>query len=142
MSQGLYRWFDKDGHLLYVGISVAIHNRVKQHQRTAEWVTEASFMTVEWFDTRYEVERAEKKAIEMESPLHNKAFTTDSGEPRQVTPPDKSGQLRHVLQRLEMHKIQYDRQRILESAYKKDIDFWRDECIRMRKQPIERIFVA
>ena len=142
MSQGLYRWFDKDGYLLYVGISRSLHSRVKQHEKTAQWITEASFMTVEWFETRREVERAEKNAIKFENPLHNKAYATDSDLVTQVTPPDKSQEFSMLLRQIERYRIQHYRQELLESSYRKDLSAWRELYESQKNKPIERIFVA
>jgi excinuclease UvrABC nuclease subunit len=153
MSQGLYRWFDKNGYLLYVGISRSLHSRVKQHEKTADWITEASFMTVDWFVTRTEVERAEKNAIQLENPLHNKAYKTDSDLVTRVTPPDKSQELSMLLMhksqelsmllmQIERYRIQHYRQELLESSYLKDLSVWRELYESQKNKPIERIFVA
>jgi excinuclease UvrABC nuclease subunit len=139
MNQALYRWFDQTGTLLYVGVSGSLHKRVKQHEKSAEWFTEASFMTVEWFASRAEVERAERRAISQEKPLHNKVFADFGGTPAQITPPDKYDRLNSLKRRLDFYRIQYERQQVLDSRYQGDADFYRQ--LLDRKQT-ERIFVA
>ena len=87
--QALYRWFNKEGELLYVGISGNLHARTKQHQKHAEWFSEVFFCTVEWFGSRYEVQNAENLAIMNENPKHNKTLNKNKAASRlQVAPPD------------------------------------------------------
>lgn len=68
----LYRHFDKDGDLLYVGISLSAIDRSKQHRTGSEWWPEVASITVENFASRAAAERAERKAIASERPIHNK----------------------------------------------------------------------
>lgn len=74
MSETLYRFFDKDHNLLYVGISNSWHQRLRQHYKDSDFYSEAVVMTMEHYKTREEVELAEKQAIESESPKYNKAL--------------------------------------------------------------------
>jgi len=67
----LYRYFDKDNNLLYVGISFSAAVRASEHRRTSAWYSSAVKMTMENFDTRKECELAEQNAIRKEKPLHN-----------------------------------------------------------------------
>lgn len=70
--QVLYRHFDSDGVLLYVGISGQLGARTKQHQRSARWFEQISHITVEHFPTRQQVVEAEMRAIYNERPVYNK----------------------------------------------------------------------
>lgn len=70
----LYRWFNEEGQLLYVGISRQIGRRVKEHSKTAAWFTQAAYMTLEWATDQLELEAMEKKAIQQEGPLHNTTY--------------------------------------------------------------------
>jgi predicted GIY-YIG superfamily endonuclease len=72
-TQTLYRFFDSEGRLLYVGISKFFEARLKQHYRNSSWFFESHSVTLEHYETREQVEQAEAKAIRTESPLHNKA---------------------------------------------------------------------
>lgn len=72
----LYRHFDCDGRLLYVGIAADPEARRKQHQRTSRWARLSDEMTVEWFGTRAEAEASERDAIASERPIFN---TTHAG---------------------------------------------------------------
>ena len=67
----LYRHFDKDGQLLYIGVSANTMARLSQHQQTAQWLIKAVKMTTEWFSDRQIALEAEKIAIEKEKPIHN-----------------------------------------------------------------------
>ena len=68
----LYRWFDKDDNLLYVGISINAYNRAKQHRDQADWWDDAAKMTIEKFENRLLASDAEVLAIQNENPKHNK----------------------------------------------------------------------
>lgn len=68
----LYRWFDEQGRLLYVGISVSPLTRQSQHQATSAWYPRACAQSLEWFSSRHEAHIAEIKAIHTENPLFNK----------------------------------------------------------------------
>lgn len=72
-TQTLYRFFDSEGRLLYVGISKFFEARLKQHYRNSSWFFDSSSVTLEHYETRAQVEEAETLAIKTESPLHNKA---------------------------------------------------------------------
>jgi len=71
MRTSLYRHFDKDGTLLYVGISLSALNRLGQHADHSAWFKTISNVTIEHFDTREEALKAETLAIRQEKPLHN-----------------------------------------------------------------------
>ena len=71
-SQYLYRHFDKDGALLYVGISLSPVYRLSQHREASAWFKEIRNVTIVQFDTRKEALSAEKSAIISEKPIHNK----------------------------------------------------------------------
>jgi predicted GIY-YIG superfamily endonuclease len=71
MTTALYRFFDKAGQLLYIGISNCIPRRLDQHEDTKPWFTEASQITVEHHPTRLAALAKEKKAIKAERPKYN-----------------------------------------------------------------------
>src|SRR4051812_15076922 len=59
----LYRFFDADDNLLYVGITNSPLARMGQHLRDKAWFKHAARTTYEHFKTRADVEAAEVKAI-------------------------------------------------------------------------------
>ena len=69
----LYRWFDQDGRLLYVGITGTLAERTTAHSGTDDWWREVRRADVEWFDTAAEALAAERVAIQQESPRFNRS---------------------------------------------------------------------
>lgn len=72
----LYRWFDAEGRLLYVGISVSAAERAAQHRAHKSWWAEVANMTVEHFSCRAEAQERERLAITGEKPTHNINYNT------------------------------------------------------------------
>lgn len=68
----VYRVYDEDGGLLYVGMSRDIYNRFAVHDIQTLWWEQAHHATTEEFPDRYQAEAAERAAIEAEYPFHNK----------------------------------------------------------------------
>lgn len=72
MSVELYRHFDKDGSLLYVGVSLATVKRLHAHRYgEGSWFKEITRIDIERFPTLKIALAAEKKAIQKEGPRHN-----------------------------------------------------------------------
>lgn len=69
----LYRYFDKDDILLYVGISDRPDWRDSSHRHTAKWYGMVVRMEHQIFSTRAEAKAAESQAIVEEAPLYNRA---------------------------------------------------------------------
>lgn len=67
----LYRMFNENGALLYVGITEVGVARWRQHQREKEWFNEVRAFTVETFPSRDAVAKAELQAIRTEHPKYN-----------------------------------------------------------------------
>jgi len=70
-STQLYRHFDAQGQLLYVGISLSAVARLTQHRNSSDWYSQISRVEIQRFDTRSEAEGAEWEAIQKEKPIHN-----------------------------------------------------------------------
>lgn len=68
----LYRFFNQDGALLYVGITDHLPGRMSEHAREKEWWREVSTVTVEHFDSRAEARRAEQAAMDDGRPARNR----------------------------------------------------------------------
>lgn len=68
----LYRHFDKDGVLLYVGISFRAIVRQAAHSNAAPWWDNVTTITVERLPSREAALAAEKRAVKEEKPLYNK----------------------------------------------------------------------
>lgn len=67
----LYRHFDLDGALLYVGIAVCVHARTKAHRARSPWFPLVARIEVAEFATRAAAMEAERRAIKDECPRHN-----------------------------------------------------------------------
>jgi predicted GIY-YIG superfamily endonuclease len=67
----LYRYYNHNQELLYIGISLNAVARLQGHKRNHDWTPEISFISVTKFQTRYEALAAEELAIKTEKPLHN-----------------------------------------------------------------------
>jgi len=67
----LYRFFNADERLLYIGISGDPAYRWGQHRTDKPWAGEVAMRVVEWLPTRAEAEAAELVAIRAERPLYN-----------------------------------------------------------------------
>lgn len=72
MTCQLYRHFDAEGRLLYVGISLSAVERLKQHVARSGWSAEIASITVETHADREAAMKAEREAVERERPLYNK----------------------------------------------------------------------
>jgi predicted GIY-YIG superfamily endonuclease len=72
MKTHLYRHYDKQGDLLYVGISANAYARLAQHHLGADWPSLAVRMDTEVFDTREAAHEAERMAIRVENPRFNR----------------------------------------------------------------------
>lgn len=70
--QFLYRFFDADDRLLYVGISKDPIKRFAQHAKDQPWWGDVARRTTTAYGSRAEVENAEAIAIAYEGPVHNK----------------------------------------------------------------------
>lgn len=67
----LYRYFDENGELLYVGVSLNSVARAAQHKHQSHWYDNFCSMTRQTFPTRQEALAAETLAIQAENPKHN-----------------------------------------------------------------------
>ena len=67
----LYRYYDSQGHLLYVGITGDNTKRQSQHRRNSFWFGEIHSATFEHFITREQASQAEVSAIQSERPRYN-----------------------------------------------------------------------
>ena len=68
----LYRHFDADGVLLYVGISANAMQRLAGHGSQSSWASRIARVEIENWPTREEALLAEQEAISAEGPLFNR----------------------------------------------------------------------
>ena len=67
----VYRLFDANDELLYVGISNHFGQRWERHSRMQPWWPQVHHQLIVWCDTREDALLAEKTAIHDERPIHN-----------------------------------------------------------------------
>ncbi len=67
----LYRIWDAEGALLYVGISTNPDMRMYKHKRRQPWWAEVDSVSYEWFPNRESAQGAERSAIHHEHPVYN-----------------------------------------------------------------------
>lgn len=70
----LYRHFEANGALLYVGISCQVLVRTSEHANGAVWFQQIKTIIIEHFSTRKLALVAEKAAILKEKPLYNRTY--------------------------------------------------------------------
>jgi predicted GIY-YIG superfamily endonuclease len=137
----LYRTYDADGCLLYVGISKSVMVRLSQHSRTASWFEKVATVTLEWFDSRAKAERAEIETIERENPLHNISYKCqNAAEPSKVwadaTLEKAFGVAANLALKVDiaekkaaMMSLQLERLSVLYDRQRSDIDFWHSKAL-------------
>lgn len=67
----VYRFYDADDVLLYIGMSQCPFKRSVDHARTAVWYFDVVYMEVEWFKCEDLAHLAERVSIDRERPIHN-----------------------------------------------------------------------
>jgi hypothetical protein len=67
----VYRHFDKNGRLLYVGVSLSAVCRLAQHKTASPWFLKIHRVEIETHLTRRAALDAEREVIANEKPLHN-----------------------------------------------------------------------
>lgn len=67
----LYRHYDDQGVLLYVGISNNPSGRFGQHKHSSRWAKLSARMVVEWYENKQAALHKEGEAIRVEKPVFN-----------------------------------------------------------------------
>ncbi len=67
----LYRFYDAQGELLYVGITNDPWRRWRQHVLAKPWYPQVKHQSVTWYDSKPEARKAETRAIRTERPEFN-----------------------------------------------------------------------
>lgn len=82
----LYRHYDADGTLLYVGIAISPIARLCEHRVASAWYDEIATVKIRRYPTRDLALAAELEAIRGEKPLHNIAGALTPPTPASVAP--------------------------------------------------------
>lgn len=72
-ATSVYRVYDAEGALLYIGMSLNALSRLYSHSLDKPWWSEVARVEVSHFSSRSDASRAERRAIESEAPRHNVA---------------------------------------------------------------------
>jgi predicted GIY-YIG superfamily endonuclease len=88
----IYRMYDEDGALLYIGVSRDFGHRWTQHARKQPWYDLVDRQTVEWRASRHEALTAETAAIKVERPKFNVVHSPlrESAPPVRRPPPPQA----------------------------------------------------
>ncbi|MFF4403637.1 GntR family transcriptional regulator [Streptomyces sp. NPDC001404] len=97
----LYRLYDADDRLLYVGISSMPRTRWQQHASSKDWWPDVATREVEWHETRVGAAAAEAEAIRAEKPAHNRMHNVAPTELLGLLPVIENVPLRPSLKRVE-----------------------------------------
>lgn len=68
----VYRLYDTEDRLLYVGVANDLDVRLKRHANEKDWWSLVARRDITQFDNRLDAMYEESRAIERESPIHNK----------------------------------------------------------------------
>ncbi|MEU8197435.1 hypothetical protein AB0C10_26965 [Microbispora amethystogenes] len=74
VTTALYRYYDAQDRLLYVGITDNLIGRTMDHVQRSSWSEFATRATIERYPTRKEADEAERAAITAERPLFNAQY--------------------------------------------------------------------
>jgi len=81
----LYRFYDAEGDLLYVGVTGNLASRFSDHRRMSPWWAHADRHEVEWLPHWSAALQAERRAIRDEAPRWNSVFNTRRAAKRPTT---------------------------------------------------------
>lgn len=88
--QVLYRFYDDQQRLLYVGVTMSPGDRFRSHSKDKPWWSQVATITMEQHPDRETVLHAERAAIQQEWPVHNIMHNARAGDghasPPQATP--------------------------------------------------------
>lgn len=73
VQHSVYRLFDAEGVLLYIGRTDNLHRRLVEHQSVQPWSSEIAEVRARLYPTRMEAARAERVAINSEGAKYNMA---------------------------------------------------------------------
>lgn len=112
----LYRHYNANGILLYVGIAKDHHIRFRTHLKLSEWKNKIASITIEKFPTREAAFAAEIAAIQTEEPLYNSCH-------------QRKGSKGDVLRKV-MRAIDYqDVEDLVDDINETDDQEYREECL-------------
>lgn len=91
----LYRHFDANGDLLYVGTSLSAVKRLGQHKYNSVWFSQIARVDIEMFESRNLALQAEEIAIKSEFPLYNVIYAR---QPLSEPDPDREAKILKMIE--------------------------------------------
>jgi hypothetical protein len=79
LRTAVYRFFDSNGDLLYLGITHDLEERWATHERIQPWWLDVARRECTWYDTRTEAERIEATATAVEKPRYDRSGQRTAG---------------------------------------------------------------
>lgn len=80
LPAAVYRLYDGEDRLLYVGVTHNLEERFRTHKRTKLWWLDVARSEHTWMSSRAEAEKAEALAIETEKPLRDRSRASREGQ--------------------------------------------------------------
>jgi predicted GIY-YIG superfamily endonuclease len=116
----LYRLYDADDRLLYIGVSKRPKLRFEEHRMNgSRWISQVTRRDITWHPSRPEALAAEKAAIQTEHPRHNGTYNYDDAPMpihwRPVSGSNKTGQVADLM-RAEMDADRWRMEQRIPSA--------------------------
>lgn len=99
----LYRHYDDQDVLLYVGVSENPIDRTNGHARSSDWVQYAMRAEMEWMDSRALAEVAEREAIREDVPVFNRQHAAGDVD-RRIADYVRNRELQYLRHRVEMYE--------------------------------------
>lgn len=112
----LYRHYNVNGTLLYVGISSRHLVRLGSHAENADWRDMIATVKVEHFDSREEALVAEREAIQSEEPLFNLVHAPAGS---------RTGMLRRAFRQIDLDEIE----EFVDEINDTQCSTYRNECL-------------
>lgn len=85
----VYRFYDADDRLLYVGMTETPKARWTWHRKRSSWWPDARRREIAWYDSRAEAAAIETQAIRTEAPLHNVTYNGPPAAPTNGNTPTR-----------------------------------------------------
>lgn len=97
-STAVYRFYDADGCLLYVGVAIDPKARFACHAREKVWWKDVdqTRTRIDWYPNRHSAITAENQALDTESPMHNVSGTTNLPVPSHMREPRSYDDIRRL----------------------------------------------
>jgi len=100
----LYRLYDKNDRLIYVGISEQLGERWERHLRSKPWWPDVQRMTSDWYPDRAAAAIAETEAIKNEKPVEN---VRDGAAIETLTPQDVA-RIAHAIAEMKRALVRFE----------------------------------